>query len=214
MSNTIIAAIVPTPAIAAQGHTVPAPKAVVKSAPIGASLLETVRALDGNKADRAAVAYTALMSAYTVALTYGNKTQLNDVLTSTGKKVCEKAMRNAVQVVGVLGLHKTAATRQEAIEQAVMVALDLFIAVACVTKEKTVKAKVEAPAPVVPVEGAGDSDTATEEQAVIGPIAAATLNADTIQAYAATLDDSALTMLTNRLLALVESRATPLLKAA
>ncbi len=105
-----------------------------KALTIHATLLETVRAMDGSTEDRFNVAHTALTSAYTQALTYGNKTQLTQVAESDGRKVCERAMRMAVQTIGVLGMHKDAVSRTDAIEGAVIAALDIFASIACVAK--------------------------------------------------------------------------------
>lgn len=96
------------------------------------SLLETVRALDGSKADRYAVGLQALTRAYTQALQHGNKTDLNGMIASDGRKVCERAMRSAVQVVGIPSVSKlNAEAKQALIESSVMQALDIFASVAC-----------------------------------------------------------------------------------
>ena len=94
-------------------------KIILPVAPtMAASLLETMSALDGNKQDRFNVAQSALFSAYSQSLRHGNKTQLTDMLASDSKKVCVRAMRTAVQVVGVLGLHKNVISRADAIDTA------------------------------------------------------------------------------------------------
>lgn len=214
---TVITTPVVTPVAATIATPIANPKAVAIRAPkvaaIEASLLETVRALDGNKEDRLNVAHAALTVAYTVALTYGNKTQLTAVLASTGKKVCEKAMRAAVQEVGVLGMHKDSQTRAQAILDAVNVATSLFAAVACVVKAKQPKAaKVEAP--VTPAAGAGDSTEADTDTPAAAPIAAAQVTESAIVSYAESLPDAQLAALTDRLVALIEARTRTHLKAA
>ncbi len=188
-----------------------APKSV-KREELTSSLLNTVRALDGNKEDRAVVARAALYSAYHSALFFGNKTQLKEVLESTGKKLCEKAMRNAVQIIGVPAVHKNVATRQDALDEAVMLALDLFAAVACVTKAKAVK--VEAPkVEETKEESTGEGDTNTEA-ATPSASPATTFNAESIATYAATLPDTELAALTDRLMAIIEARTRSHLKVA
>lgn len=178
------------------------------------SLLELVRSLDGSKEERFNVAHAALNTAYTLALTHGNKTQLTQVLESTGKKQCEKAMRNAVQVVGVPGLHKDATTRADAIESLVLLALDLFAAVACKPAAvKAPKAKDETPAPAN--SAVSESEAGEGEQSAPATAAApVALSFAAVHAYAAALDDTALAALAADLLKLIEARAVPMLKVA
>lgn len=188
-----------------------------KPTPVSSSLLETVRALDGSKADRFSIAHTALSSAYGLACFSGNKTQLLEmvglsmviktdleeepiventaictayrkgslvsiiggktigttkctigkchfVITVTAKtvradiatnqerhfdvlphnKICEKAMRQAVQIVGVLGKHKSTVDMptDAFVELTVIAALDIFASIACKeAPKKVLKAK-------------------------------------------------------------------------
>lgn len=161
-TSELIAAVAPV-AKPARAPRLEAPKV---------TLLETVRALDGNKEERFHAAQCALYSAYTQALQHGNKTQLTEMLNSDGKKVCEKAMRTAVQTVGVLGMHKDSATRNDAIEMAVTVAADIFAAIACkVSKPRAVKAK--------PLTGTAFLDLATMQPGSAGVSMAAGSTSDT-----------------------------------
>lgn len=131
------------------------------------SLLSVLQAMDGNKSARADVALTALHSAYTLAIKSGNVSQIADVIGSTGKKVCEKAMRTALQQTGVgfvdgnvsgKGLatksKKSASDNCESLDEYIdrmsMLALDIFVSIACketVKKEKVItEAEAEAKA--------------------------------------------------------------------
>lgn len=187
-------------------------KPVPAAAPIhaAASLLELVQSMDGSKEARYNVALDGLTAAYSVALTYGNKTQLIAVLNSTGKKACEKGMRQAVQIVGALGYHKDAATRQGAIDSAVASAITIFASIAC---KETVKrapvVKAEA-APVAEGAGEGVADAANDAGANTGAGAAPM----DIIGYASMLSDDALESLIRSLLDVAAARKQPVLQAA
>lgn len=122
------------------------------------SLLTTLQAMDGDRSARADVALPALHHAYTIAIKTGNVSQLHAVITSTGKKLCEKAMRTAIQQIGVgikdgvatgKGLSteskKIAGDNNETldgyIDRLVMEALAIFVSIAC--KEKAPKKEKE-----------------------------------------------------------------------
>jgi hypothetical protein len=218
-------------------------KPVPAAAPIhaAASLLELVQAMDGSKEARYNVALDAVTAAYSVAITYGNKTQLIAVLQSTGRKVCERAMRTAIQTVGALGYHKDAGTRQSVIDAAVATAMTIFADIAC-------KAPVKR-APAVPtevVEEATGAGTAAAEGVAVaandteelpgnaafklvvsmaqhGELSneektelATAINPGmpNIADYAATLADADLSALIQSLLDVAAARHVPLLKSA
>lgn len=187
-------------------------KPVPAAAPIhaAASLLELVQAMDGSKEARYNVALDGLTAAYSVALTYGNKTQLIAVLNSTGKKACEKGMRQAVQIVGALGYHKDASTRQEAIDAAVATAMTIFAGIACKESVKRVAAVKADAAPVAEGAGEGAADAANDAATDTGA-GAAPLD---IVGYASMLADAELESLIRSLLDVVAARKAPLLKQA
>lgn len=183
-------------------------KPVPAAAPIhaAASLLELVQAMDGSKEARYNVALDAVTAAYSVAITYGNKTQLIAVLQSTGRKVCERAMRTAIQTVGALGYHRDAASRQAVIDAAVATAMTIFADIAC-------KAPVKR-APAVPTEateeatgeGVAANDTNAAPSAGAAPM--------DIVGYASMLADDDLSALIQSLLDVAAARHIPLLKSA
>lgn len=174
------------------------------SAPV--SLLETIRALDGSKENRFIVAEQALTLAYTCAMQYGNKTQLKEMLESTGKKVCERAMRSAVQIVGVLALHKDVSTRADAIALAVHTALDIFGAIACKPAAAKQPKAVPTPAPSADA-GAGEGDdTSNESTSNNVHVLPVTLSREQVLIYAAAQSDMELAALADALHALIEAR--------
>ena len=191
-------------------------KPVPAAAPIhaAASLLELVQAMDGSKEARYNVALDAVTAAYSVAITYGNKTQLIAVLQSTGRKVCERAMRTAIQTVGALGYHRDAASRQAVIDAAVATAMTIFADIAC-------KAPVKR-APAVPTDVVAEADGAGagEGAGVAANDTNATPSAGTgsvpmdIVGYASMLADADLSALIQSLLDVAAARHVPLLKSA
>lgn len=187
-------------------------KPVPAAAPIhaAASLLELVQAMDGSKEARYNVALDAVTAAYSVAITYGNKTQLIAVLQSTGRKVCERAMRTAIQTVGALGYHRDAASRQAVIDAAVATAMTIFADIAC-------KAPVKR-APAVPTEATGAGEGEGEGVAANDTNAAPSAGAGSVPmdivGYASMLADDDLSALIQSLLDVAAARHIPLLKSA
>lgn len=177
---------------------------------VASSLLEVVQAMDGNKEARYNVAFDALSIAYTKALTHGDKRQLKAMLEAKGKGKCVTAMRNAIQDVGVLGLHKDDDTRADAIALAVASASTLFSEAVLTIKPKA-KPKAKKVEKVVPVgKGAGEGADAlptSELQSI-------EMDNDVVLAYARTLDDSTLAALLSDITTLVMARSEPLKLAA
>lgn len=214
-SLNILAAAAPLSPVKAEK---PVKAEVVKAVPpraaihAAATLLELVQALDGSKEQRYNVALDALTAAYTTALTYGNKSELIAVMQSTGKKACERGMRTAIQIVGALGYHKDASTRQDAINAAVATAMTVFADIAC---KPPVKRAPAVPAPAtdaVAADGAGEGVAEAAPDTDAAPSAgAAPMD---IVGYAQMLPDLALADLIDSLLKVAAARHVPLLKAA
>lgn len=214
-------------------------KPVPAAAPIhaAASLLELVQAMDGSKEARYNVALDALTAAYSVAITYGNKTQLIAVLQSTGRKVCERAMRTAIQTVGALGYHRDAASRQAVIDAAVATAMTIFADIACKAPVKRAPAVAPEATEAATGEGEGEGVAANDTEELPGNAAfklvvsmaqhgelsndektelAKAINPGMtdITGYAATLADAELSALIQSLLDVAAARHMPLLKSA
>lgn len=192
-------------------HVAAAPLSTVGLIVSAPSLLEVMQAMDGAKEARYNVMLDALTLAYTQALTHGDKRQLKAVLDSTGRGKCVKAMRSAVQTVGVLGLHKDADTRADAIASAVATASTVF-ADACLTVVKRAPASKAVKASEK-VAGKGEGEGATPAPAT----PAQSVDSGVVCAYARTLADDELSALLDSLAVIVSERASvrmPLLKAA
>lgn len=192
-------------------HVAAAPLSTVGLIVSAPSLLEVMQAMDGAKEARYNVMLDALTLAYTQALTHGDKRQLKAVLDSTGRGKCVKAMRSAVQTVGVLGLHKDADTRADAIASAVATASTVF-ADACLTVVKRAPASKAVKASEK-VAGKGEGEGAAPAPAT----PAQSIDSGVVCAYARTLADDELSALLDSLAVIVSERASvrmPLLKAA
>ena len=189
-------------------------KPVPAAAPIhaAASLLELVQAMDGSKEARYNVALDALTAAYSVAITYGNKTQLIAVLQSTGRKVCERAMRTAIQTVGALGYHRDAASRQAVIDAAVATAMTIFADIAC--KAPVKRAPAVAPEATEAATGEGEGEGVAANDTNAAPSAGAGSVPMDIVGYASMLADDDLSALIQSLLDVAAARHIPLLKSA
>lgn len=194
-------------------HVAAAPLSTVGLIVSAPSLLEVMQAMDGAKEARYNVMLDALTLAYTQALTHGDKRQLKAVLDSTGRGKCVKAMRSAVQTVGVLGLHKDADTRADAIASAVATASTVF-ADACLTIVKRAPAsKAVKASEKVAGKGEGEGEGAAPAPAT----PAQSVDSGVVCAYARTLADDELSALLDSLAVIVSERASvrmPLLKAA
>lgn len=181
---------------------------------VAATLLELMQAMDGKREARYNVAVDALTAAYTQAMTYGDKRQLNGMLTSKGKGKCVVTMRDAIQQAGVLGLYKDDSTRADAIAAAVAIASTVFFEGACQPKAKPVKAVKEAAPAEAAVKGEGDGTQEGEGAAPTPATPATTLDNATVALYARTLSSAQLADLLDVLSAIVAEKAEPLLRAA
>ena len=164
-----------------------------KDATLVIGLLPLLQAMDNNKTARADVAGRALHAAYTLAAKSGNVSQIADVIASTGNKVCEKAMRKALQVVG-LGIatdgtasgrglkamvtaeaERSKMTIDEYIDSQVNDALSIFVGIACKPAKPAKTAEEKAAA-----KAASDAANAAKSAELQADSDTVTLDADTM----------------------------------
>lgn len=193
-------------------HASPAANAVSRKAPaLTASLLEVVASFDGDKEAQFNVAHQALYSAYALAFTHGNKTQLTEVVNSTGKKRHVTAMRNAVIAVGIPSLHKTVANRQDAIDTAVAQVMDLY-AVKAFPQRAATPTQAKGPTPTQQLKAMTQKAESLERKLAVATALRASaedLKPATVIAYAASLPDAELAALSDALLKQIEARMHP-----